>query len=158
LTADLDHVLLHPLGRHDLGVVAALHALCFDPGWSEVAMAEILAMPGCFGALAQADNQPIGFVIVLAVGMDAEIVTLGVIPECRRHGMAGRLLAWAIARSSGSGCQRLLLEVAEDNVAARALYEKLGFSEIGRRPSYYRRSGGTAGAIVLAHVLDGQGE
>lgn len=158
MTADLDNVPLHPLGRDELGIVAALHALCFDDGWSEVAMAEILAMPGCFGALAQAGNQPVGFVIVLAVGMDAEILTLGVIPEFRRRGIAGRLLTWATGQLSGAGCQRLLLEVAEDNVAARALYEKLGFSEIGRRPSYYRRSAGTAGAIVLAQVLDGRRE
>lgn len=116
-------------------------------------MAEILAMPGSFGALAQRGDQPVGFVIALAVGPEAEIITLGVLPAFRRRGIAGRLLAWVIDRLRGGAGQRLLLEVAEDNIAARALYAKLGFTQIGRRPSYYRRFGGTAAAIVLARGL-----
>ena len=147
-------ILLQPLGPLDLAVAATLHASCFDDGWSEAAMAEILAMPGCTGALALAGDQPIGFVIILAVAADAEIITLGVLSAFRRRGIGGRLLAWAADRSRASGCRRLLLEVAEDNPAARALYGRLGFSQVGRRPSYYRRSAGTAAAMVLARDLD----
>jgi len=151
---DSDNVLLQPLGPLDLAVAAALHARCFDSAWNEAAMAEILAMPGSFGALAQIGDQPVGLVIALAVGTEAEILTLAVLPKLRRRGIADRLLAWVVDRLSGGGCQRLLLEVAEDNAAARALYGKLGFAEVGRRPSYYRRFGGTTAAIVLARTLD----
>jgi ribosomal-protein-alanine N-acetyltransferase len=154
LTDDADAVLLQPLGPLELAVAAALHAGCFDDVWNEAAMAEVLAMPGSFGALARIGDEPVGLVIALAVGTEAEILTLGVLPKFRRRGMAGRLLAWVADRLSGAGCQRLLLEVAEDNAAARALYGKLGFAEIGRRPSYYRRSAGTTGAIVLVRLLD----
>jgi ribosomal-protein-alanine N-acetyltransferase len=147
-------IVLQPLGPLDVAVAAAVHASCFDDGWSEAALAEILAMPGCAGALALADDQPIGFVVVLGVAADAEIITLGVVPEFRRRGIGGRLLAWASDRSRGAGCRRLLLEVAEDNPAARALYGKLGFSQVGRRPSYYRRSAGTAAAMILARDLE----
>lgn len=153
MTDDTGDVRLQPLGPLDRAVAAALHGGCFDDGWSEGSMAEILAMPGSFGALAQRGDQPVGFVIALAVGPDAEIITLGVLPAFRRRGIAGRLLAWVIDRLRGGAGQRLLLEVAEDNIAARALYAKLGFTQIGRRPSYYRRFGGTAAAIVLARGL-----
>jgi ribosomal-protein-alanine N-acetyltransferase len=152
--SDAADIQLQPLGPLDRAVAAALHARCFDDGWSESAMAEILAMPGCVGAVAHVGDRPVGLVIALAVAADAEIVTLGVLPEFRRHGIGGRLLAWAADRSRRSGCRRLLLEVAEDNPAARALYGKLGFSQVGRRPSYYRRSAGTAAAMVLARNLD----
>ncbi len=102
-----------------------------------------------------APGQPVGLVIALAVGSEAEILTLGVLPKFRRRGIAARLLASVADRLNGAGCPRLLLEVAEDNEAARALYGKLGFAEIGRRPSYYRRgAGAVAGAIVLARALD----
>ena len=37
---------------------------------------------------------------------------------------------------------RLFLEVAADNEAAKALYAKLGFKEIGRRKGYYQRTAG----------------
>jgi ribosomal-protein-alanine N-acetyltransferase len=44
----------------------------------------------------------------------------------------------------------VLLEVAEDNVAARALYGAAGFLEVGNRPAYYRRrSGPTVAALTL---------
>ena len=157
MSGDSDNVVLQPLGPFDLTVAAALHAGCFDSAWNEAAMAEVVAMPGSFGALAHVGDQPAGLVIVLAVGAEAEILTLGVLPRFRRRGVAGRLLAWVADRLSGVGCQRLLLEVAEDNAAARALYGKLGFERIGRRPSYYRRPAGTEAAVVLARGLD-QGE
>ena len=38
----------------------------------------------------------------------------------------------------------MFLEVAEDNAAARALYDALGFEEVGVRPGYYERPGGTS--------------
>ena len=154
MSDDSDNVLLQPLGPLDLAVAAAVHAGCFESAWNEAAMAEILAMPGSFGALALVGNQPVGLVIVLAVATEAEILTLAVLPKFRRRGMASRLLAWVVDRLSGSGSQRLLLEVAEDNVAARALYGKLGFAQVGHRPSYYRRLAGTAAAIVLARTLE----
>ncbi len=149
------NVQLRPLGPLDLAVAAALHSGCFDNAWNEAAMAEVLAMPGSFGALAHIKDQPVGLVIALAVGTEAEILALGVLPKFRRRGIAARLLASVADQLSGAGCRRLLLEVAEDNEAARALYGKLGFAEIGRRPSYYRRGAGAmAGAIVLARALD----
>ena len=154
MTDDSDNMLLQPLGPLDLAVAAAVHAGCFESAWNEAAMAEILTMPGSFGALALVGDQPVGLVIVLAVTTEAEILTLAVLPKFRCRGMAGRLLAWVADRLSGAGCQRLLLEVAEDNVAARALYGKFGFAQVGRRPSYYRRLAGTAAAMVLARTLD----
>jgi ribosomal-protein-alanine N-acetyltransferase len=156
LSDDLHNARLQPLGPLDRAVAAALHGSCFDDGWSEAAMTEILAMPGSFGALAQVGDQPVGFVIALAVGPEAEILTLGVLPKFRRRGIARHLLTWVIERLGDAACPRLLLEVAEDNVAARALYGKLGFAEVGRRPSYYRRSAGAKAAIVLARTLRGR--
>jgi ribosomal-protein-alanine N-acetyltransferase len=153
LTDDADNVRLRPLGPLDMAVAAALHARCFDSAWNNAALVEILAMPGSFGALAQIGDQPVGLVIALAVGTEAEVLTLAVLPEFRRRGIARRLLEWVADRLSGAGCQRLLLEVAEDNAAARTLYGKLGFAEVGRRPSYYQCFGGTAAAIVLARAL-----
>lgn len=156
MSGEIPRARLQPLGLPDWAVAAALHGGCFDDGWSEAAMSEILAMPGSFGALAQVGDQPVGFVIALAVGPDAEILTLGVLPKFRRRGIARQLLSWVIDRLGGGACQRLLLEVAEDNVAARALYGKLDFEQVGRRPSYYRRSAGAKAAIVLARALRGR--
>jgi ribosomal-protein-alanine N-acetyltransferase len=146
-------IVLRPLGPFDLAVAAALHAGSFDDAWSERALAELLAMPGVFGMLAFFNHQPAGLVIAMAIRPDAEILTLCVAPPFRRHGVAGRLLTSVADGARDADCERLLLEVAEDNEAAGTLYHRLGFVKVGRRPAYYRRSAGSAAAMVLAWRL-----
>jgi ribosomal-protein-alanine N-acetyltransferase len=153
-----DDVTLGPLEAFDLAVAATLHAGSFDDAWTEGAIGQLLAMPGSFGTLAYLGDQPVGLVIVLAAGPDAEILTLGVLPSFRRRGVAHRLLASAGERAAAAGCERLVLDVAEDNPAAYALYRRLGFADIARRPAYYRRASGVAvAAIVLARSLKNSG-
>lgn len=142
----------------DLAVAAAVHAGSFDDAWTEKAIGELLAMPGSFGTLACLGDQPIGIVIALASSPDAEVLTLGVLPDFRRQGVARRLLTSVGDRVADVGCERLVLEVAEDNEPAYTLYRRLGFGEIARRPAYYRRPTGAAvAAIVLALPLQRPG-
>lgn len=144
---------LRPVGPFDLAVAAALHAGSFDEAWDERALAGLLAMPGAYGMLAFLRHQPAGLVVALAAGPDAEVLTLCVLPSFRRRGIAIRLLESVVSRARDAGCDRLLLEVAEDNEEAGALYRKLGFAIVGRRQGYYRRPAGTAAAIILAWRL-----
>ena len=62
------------------------------------------------------------------------------------------MLVQGLIRAAKRGeAKRLYLEVAEDNAAAAALYQSLGFSESGRRKGYYERPQGPAvDALVLA--------
>jgi ribosomal-protein-alanine N-acetyltransferase len=148
---------LRALGPFDLAVAAAIHGACFDDAWDEASIAELLAMPGSFGLLAAVDGDPGGLAVALALGADVEILTLAVPPTFRRRGIARLLLAGIADRCIGEGRSRLLLEVAEDNAGALALYRGADFVEVGRRPGYYRRGPqGTAAAIVLARALPGR--
>jgi len=82
------------------------------------------------------DQQICGF-IVARCGVDEwEIENVVVAPERRRRGI-GRELVRMVVRLAGAAASAVLLEVRESNTAARQLYEKLGFVEIGRRPGYY---------------------
>lgn len=136
------------------GIAAALHAHSFADAWSERAIAALLAMPGAFGLLAVFGDEPVGLVMVLAGKPDAEILTLAVRSEFRRQGVARQLLKSAGDRVRTRGCERLVLEVAEDNDAALALYRGLDFKEIGRRPRYFQSAGGQpVTAIVLARTV-----
>jgi [ribosomal protein S18]-alanine N-acetyltransferase len=147
-------VTLKPLEAFDLAVAAALHAGSFDDAWTRDSIGKLLTMPGSFGTLAYVGDRPVGLVVALTTGPDAEILTLGVLPDFRRRGVGRLLLASAAERAAAAGCGRLLLDVAEDNTAAHALYRGMGFVDIARRPAYYRRSVGAAvGAIVLARPL-----
>jgi [ribosomal protein S18]-alanine N-acetyltransferase len=60
-----------------------------------------------------------------------------VAPSARRIGVGKRLLERLLDGARETHSTSVFLEVRESNVAARTLYEKLGFRETGRRKSYY---------------------
>lgn len=140
---------LRPVAPFDIAVLAELHARSFDPAWGAGEIASLLASPGSFGLIALRADAPIGFLLGRAVAGEAEILSLGVLPEERRRGTGRALVEAAVARAATAGATRLFLEVAEDNEAARALYGAAGFRRVGRRIGYYRRAGGPISAFIL---------
>ncbi|WP_420479119.1 GNAT family N-acetyltransferase [Brevundimonas sp. FT23028] len=132
--------------------LAALHAAAFDTPWDAAAFATLLDQPGVFAIEREA-----GFILMRAVADEAEILTLAVAPASRRSGEGTRLVADGVAAASLAGADRVFLEVAEDNAAARALYARTGFTDAGRRPRYYSRPDGSrVDALLLALNLPGR--
>ena len=79
-----------------------------------------------------------GFVIARCGVEEWEIENVVVAEEQRRRGLGTALVGQLLEQARQSGVTSVLLEVRESNAAAQRLYEKLGFSEVGRRPNYYR--------------------
>jgi ribosomal-protein-alanine N-acetyltransferase len=79
-----------------------------------------------------------GFVIARCGIDDWEIENIVVAQERRRHGVGGALVQEMLQKALQAGATAVSLEVRESNRPARVLYEKLGFSEAGRRRDYYR--------------------
>lgn len=79
-----------------------------------------------------------GFIAGRALGKEWEIENVVVSESARRRGFGSRLLQEFLAVARSRAAEKVFLEVRESNLAARRLYEKLSFSESGRRPSYYR--------------------
>ncbi len=158
---------VRPANPFDVPLIAALHADSFTGDlagqvWGETAVAEVLSMPGAYGLLAGPSEDhaaagyaaPAGFLLGCNVADSGEILSLGTSRAWRRRGVARTLLHAAFGRAEAAGLQRLLLEVAEDNDAARELYASVGFANLARRPAYYRRTDGpAASALVLAYSL-----
>lgn len=129
--------------------LAALHAEAFDAPWDAEAFQALLGQPGV-----EAAETGDGFILIRTAAGEAEILTLAVRPPARRRGVGAHLLAQGAILAGAGGAERLFLEVAEDNVAARALYARAGFVEAGRRRGYYARpTGPAADALVLALAL-----
>jgi ribosomal-protein-alanine N-acetyltransferase len=130
----------------DLDDAERLHKDAFGAeAWDRKAIGEILAMPRtrgmiAFDAACQTDD-PLGFALFLVVAQDAELITLAVRHGARRRGVGQRLVETFLAFAIADGATSALLEVAEDNAAAQALYGKLGFVGTGRRKDYYERPG-----------------
>lgn len=95
-------------------------------------------------------TDPHGFLIARVDTNEAEILTIAVDPERHRQGIGTRILA-AFLKSQSN--RRVILDVAATNIPAQKLYTNAGFTEVGRRPRYYRFPDGTrADALVMAFV------
>jgi ribosomal-protein-alanine N-acetyltransferase len=101
--------------------------------------------PGVWGALrriAGVSDPPwsehlLGFIGIWLMAGDAHIVTVAVRQSHRRMGIGERLLITAIEQAMEFGQEVVTLEVRASNDAARRLYEKYGFNNVGRRVRYY---------------------
>jgi ribosomal-protein-alanine N-acetyltransferase len=126
---------IQPATQAQVAVLAAIHAAAFEPAesWGQDAISLQLALPGAFGLLDERGGMLLGRV----AADEAEVLTLAVVPAVRRQGIATTLLRAALAEVRARGGTGMLLEVATNNTAARALYQRLGFVEVGRRRRYY---------------------
>jgi ribosomal-protein-alanine N-acetyltransferase len=122
--------------------LSQLHERCFAKGWPVSAIEELLASPGCgaFKVLGADGGPAIGFLMYRAVLGEVEILTLCVDPEFRQRRFGEFLLRHLIAWSQAVSVTSIFLEVAEDNIAGRALYAGQGFVSVGERKNYYKDS------------------
>jgi ribosomal-protein-alanine N-acetyltransferase len=82
----------------------------------------------------------LGYICFWLVADELQITNLAVHPEYRRRSIGWQLLLHAFQLGHASGAQFAVLEVGRSNKAARALYEKLGFVAVHKRPRYYPES------------------
>ncbi len=83
--------------------------------------------------VAEIDGRIAGFLVSReTVPSEREILNLAIAPAYRRVGIATALLKHQLNHKID-----YFLEVRESNAAAQALYRRIGFVEVGRRPNYY---------------------
>jgi len=141
-------------GPRDAAALAPLHAASFGRGWSEDEFERLLIEKNVIVHRAMIGRTLAGFVLSRLAGGEAEILSIAVAASRRRRGLARKLLDLHLRRLAGLGATAVFLEVDEGNAAARRLYARAGFHDVGRRPAYYRReAGAAAGAMVLRRDL-----
>ena len=118
--------------------IAELEKLCFHDPWSEKSVASELNNPLSLWLVALDGERVAGYVGSQSVMGESDMMNVAVHPDFRRCGIAEKLcLALVDAlREKGNHC--LSLEVRASNAPAKALYEKLGFVQVGLRKNYYR--------------------
>jgi len=140
-------------GAADVDVMVLLHAASFEDAWPRQVLAPSLGMPGSFAVLGQVGDEPAGFGLARVHAGEGEIMTLCVAPDRRRTGLGKALVAAIVDRARTMGAVEVFLEVAADNLAARALYRGFGFVEVAGRRGYYQRATGRVDALVLRLAL-----
>lgn len=129
--------------------LAAIHSASFEQGWNADALRAMASAVHSHLYVVE-DDQVSCFVLMTVVAGEGEILTIATAPERRGQGHAGRLLAHVAASLTAESAEAIFLEVAVDNGAALALYERAGFKSAGIRKAYYSRAGGAA---VDARIL-----
>ncbi len=103
--------------------------------------------------LYETDREIIGYAVLIHAAGEAHLLNLSIAARLQRKGYGGRLLEQVLASAREYGAAQLFLEVRTSNTAAKGLYVKHGFSQIGLRRNYYPARNGREDASVLARTL-----
>ena len=127
-----------PMTYDHIPQVAAIERQCFPDPWSERMLREHLDNQ-CAAALVALgeDGTILGYAGLLVVLDEGYITNVATRPEYRRQGIASDLLGVFRNFAEGNHLAFLTLEVRASNTAARALYEKEGYAQVGCRKNYY---------------------
>jgi len=98
-------------------------------------------------------TDPAGILLVARRGWTCRVAAMAVAPAFRGQGLGRRMLTMAIEEAGKRGDRRMLLEVLENNPAARALYESCGFA-VRRRLIGFTLPAGTQPSSAAAGLTD----
>ena len=132
--------------------VAALEKICFSDPWSETSVASELVNPLSCWLVAEEDGVVAGYVGSQTVIDESDMMNVAVHPDHRRKGIAEALVVELVEALKKRESRCLTLEVRASNEPAKALYEKLGFNQVGLRKNYYRNP--KEGALILRKEWD----
>ena len=150
--------------KSDLDLLMQLMEVSFDPhyreAWTRRQVEDSLVTPSTFMRLISADGnhpgpgeQAAGFFLARQAADEVELLLIAVRPDQRGRGLGMRLLEDLFRQSLDRAATTVFLEMRADNPAV-ALYQKVGFTQIGVRPDYYRTAHGeTIDAHTFAREL-----
>ena len=131
--------------------IAALEKECFSLPWSENSIASELDNRLSLWLVAVDGETFLGYVGSQTVIDESDVMNLAVHPDYRRQGIAEKLMEALEKGLRERESKSLTLEVRASNVSAIALYEKLGFQQVGLRKNYYRNP--KEDALILCKTL-----
>ena len=118
--------------------IAEIEKLCFNDPWSEKSIASELGNRLSLWLVALEGERVVAYVGSQSVLGETDMMNIAVHPDCRRQGIAEALVNSLVEALREKGNHSLMLEVRASNAPAKALYEKLGFIQVGLRKNYYR--------------------
>ena len=142
-----------PMTADHLDEVAELERVCFSVPWSRNMLKEELdnALSALLVALDD-DGRVVGYAGVQVILDEGYITNVAVRPDCRRQGIAGKLLQVFLDFAQANKLAFLTLEVRASNYDAIALYGSRGFRSVGRRKNYYEHP--REDAIIMTRNFD----
>lgn len=144
---DLDEVVRIEQAAHVHPWSAELLRRELDHDWSRILLAvENVALDGRVET-----ERILGYIVFWLVHDELHVLNVATDPACRRRGAGRRLMLEAERICQGCGAVLSTLEVRVSNAPAIALYQGLGYRQVGRRPRYYQENG--EDALVMLKEL-----
>lgn len=124
----------------DVPAVVAIERASYSVPWSENTFRGLLRRRDVELVVAAAvDGTVVGYAVLWCVLDQAELGNVAVAAQWRGRGVGERLVADMMRRAVQRRVNEVFLEVRPSNTGARRLYERLGFSMVGRRRNYYQQ-------------------
>lgn len=133
---------IRPATMADAAALAALHATSFAHPWSVVTFESMLSERAIHVHVAEGRGL-IGFIVSRLVLDEAEILSVVVESRARGAGTGRRLVEANLDSLALARARQVFLEVDAANRPAIAVYDRLGFVQIGSRAGYYRAADGS---------------
>jgi ribosomal-protein-alanine N-acetyltransferase len=138
--------------EQDVAEVIEIERQAYAYPWSKGIMIDCLRVGYCAWVLEyERLVGAYGFVTVAAG--EAHLLNLCVKPRWQGMGFGRTLLAHLVEEAATRGAEVMFLEVRPSNEAARRLYARAGFAEVGVRSGYYPGPTGREDALILALQL-----
>jgi len=151
------HVHIVPMNADHLDEVAELERICFSTPWSRNMLAEELDnLLSAFLVALDDFGRVVGYAGLQVVLDEGYITNIAVRPECRKQGIAGKLLQVFLDFAEANKLAFLTLEVRASNYDAIALYGTRGFRSVGRRKNYYEHP--REDALIMTREFAGRNE
>ena len=151
---DHDQLLYAPMVMADVDEVHALEQRVYPHPWSHGNFTDSLASGYHGWVLRDDDGALVGYFLLMEVVDEAHLLNVAVDADRQGQGIGRYLLDKVMACARGLSMESVLLEVRPSNLRALHIYERYGFTQIGRRKAYYPAHGGQReDAIVMRYVL-----
>lgn len=132
----------------DIDAVAAIEAATFKTPWSKESFYREVTDNACARYIVlREDGVAIAYAGVWFVLDEGHITNIAVREDRRGMGYGERVTRAMIQLAADSGMNWMTLEVRRSNEAAKRLYHKLGFIDVGYRKRYYEN---TEDALIMA--------
>jgi ribosomal-protein-alanine N-acetyltransferase len=133
----LPETVIRSMTAADLDAVLVIEQGSFTVPWQREHFEHEMTAPYSFPFVAEDSGCILGYVCLMSLFEEAQILDIAVAPELRGRGVARLLMDHAISVAREKQAEVLALEVRSTNNAAINLYERLGFVRSGVRAGYY---------------------
>ena len=128
---------VRPMIESDLDAVLAIENSSYPNPWKYEHFCAEIAAQFSWPSVAVADGVVVGYVCLMSLFEEAQILNIAVSKNQRGRGIAQLLLGHAFRLAVERGAETMALEVRASNRAALSLYEQYGFTRVGIRARYY---------------------